>query len=174
MFMGCLFSVGAYYPDFVALCKHDCGTSARLTKNQIMWYLPWKLAKMMFPRLHYTAEHSQLLNSKYYRGTMTVIVPPSNFNDSHMLTQLQAHTQPESSFVQKERLEQASQCLETVHTRINDCKVPSGPQKLEYPIITQVSGLYQPCSWLPHCPLSILTMTLFQEIIVPTWTQQCC
>ena len=64
----------------------------------------------------------------------------------HIPIQLQAHTQPESSCAQEERLEQVSQCLETVHTSINGSNTPSGPQKLERPIITQVCRLHQPHS----------------------------
>ena len=70
----------------------------------------------------------------------------------HIPTQLQAHTQPESSCAQEERLEQVSQCLETVYTSINANNTPSGPQKLERPIITQVCGLRQPHSWMVSCP----------------------
>ena len=78
---------------------------------------------------------------------MTIIVPPSNFNDSHTYnthpTQLQAHAQPESSCAQEERLEQVSQCLETVYTSINTSNMPSGPQKS---IITQPCRLHQEIS----------------------------
>ena len=60
--------------------------------------------------------------------TPTIRIPP----------QLQAHTQPESSCAQEERLEQVSQCLETVYTSINAsniCNMPSGPQKLEHSLV---------------------------------------
>ena len=72
----------------------------------------------------------------------------------HIPPQLQAHTQLESSCAQEERLEQVSQCLETVYTSIDASNMPSGPQKLERSIrsITQVCGLHQPHSWMVSRP----------------------
>ena len=62
---------------------HDCGTAARQNKNRLTRLILRKLAKMMFPGFNCTAGAAQLLSWKYCRGTMTIIVPPTNFNDSH-------------------------------------------------------------------------------------------
>ena len=62
---------------------HNYGTTARPTKNWLTRLILWQLAKMMFPGLHYIAKPSQFISWKYCSGTMTTIVPPSNFNDSH-------------------------------------------------------------------------------------------
>ena len=81
-----VYSWGAYFlwvPTILVLW-YSANMIVKHQLDQLTWYLPQKLAKMMFPGLHCTAEHSQLLRSKYCHGTMTIIVPPSNFNDSHM------------------------------------------------------------------------------------------
>ena len=87
---------------------------------------------------------------------MIIIVPPSNFNDSHTYNTHPSTTTStyttKSSCAQEERLEQVSQCLETVHTGINASNMPSGPQKLKRPIISQVCSLRQPHSWMVSCP----------------------
>ena len=62
---------------------HDFGTAARPNKNRLARLILRQLAKMMFPRFNCTAGPTQLLSWKYCRGTMTIRVPPSNFNDSH-------------------------------------------------------------------------------------------
>ena len=62
---------------------HDCGTASRPNKNRLARLILRYLAKMMFPRSYCAARPTQLLSWKYCRGTMTIIVPPSNFNDSH-------------------------------------------------------------------------------------------
>ena len=78
-------------------------------------------------------------------------------------------TQTYTSRVKEERVEQVSQCLETIHTSVNATNTPSGPQKLERPIITQVRGLCQPIHGWLVAPMSTLMITLlYQEISVPT------
>ena len=101
----------------------------------------------------------------YSRGTITTIALPSNFNNSptyitHFYKTIHAHTQPESSCTQQERVI-VSQWPETVHASVNASNTPSGlcPQKLERPIMTQVCGLCQPHSWWLAAALSTLMTT---------------
>ena len=61
----------------------DCETAARPNKNRLTWLVLRQLANMMFPGFNCTAGPTQSLSWKYCRGTMTIIVPPSNFNNSH-------------------------------------------------------------------------------------------
>ena len=72
----------------------------------------------------------------------------------HIPTQLQAHTQSELSCAQEVRLEQVSQCLETLHTIINASNTPS----TEAGMFNHNSGLWSLSTplmggQLPHCPL---------------------
>ena len=99
---------------------HDCRTAAGLDKNRLTRLILQQLAKMMFPWFNCTVWPTQLLSWKYCRRTMTVIVPPSNFNDSHTYnthahTTTRTYTTRVELCAQKERLEQVSHCLETVH-----------------------------------------------------------
>ena len=61
---------------------HDSGTASRPNKNRLAQLIFRYLAKMMFPR-SYCSAIPTVLSGKYCRGTMTIIVAPSNFNDSH-------------------------------------------------------------------------------------------
>ena len=63
---------------------HNCRTRARPTKNQLTRFVLRQLAKIMFPGLHCIAESSQFMSWQYCHGTMTTILLPSNFNDSHI------------------------------------------------------------------------------------------
>ena len=136
--------------------RHNCRTAARPNKNRLIQLILWQLAKMMFPGFNCTAGPTQLLGWKYCCGTMTIIVPSSSFNDSHTYD-THPHTTT-STYTTRVKLctgreaKQVSQCLETVHTSINGSNTPSGPQKLERPIITQVCCLHQPHPWMISCP----------------------
>ena len=88
---------------------------------------------------------------------MTIIVPPTNFNDSHTYnthphTTSSTYTTIVKLCTGREAIEEVSQCLETVHSGINASIMPSGSQKLKHPIITQVCSLRQPHSWMVSCP----------------------
>ena len=125
-------------------CWHDCKTSHKPTKNWPAQLLLWQLPKMMFPRLRYTAEHTHFLRWKYWHGTMSTIAPPSNFNDSTMNTH--AHT----STCTYTHQSTARETRTSLKTSTFSCNIPSGPQKLEHPIITQVCDLCnQP--WMVSC-----------------------
>ena len=87
---------------------------------------------------------------------MTIIVPPTNFNDSHTYnTHPHTTTSTYTTIVKLCTGREARKSItvpETVHTGINASNMPSGPQKLKRPIITQVCSLRQPHSWMVSCP----------------------
>ena len=88
------------------------------------------------------------------RGTMFTLAHPQS-----LITTYRKHSRPrnytrihkpKSSQVQQERLEQASCCLKTT-CKYFSCNIPSGPWKLQCPIITQVCDLCQLSSWTVSC-----------------------
>ena len=84
--------------------------------NRLAQLLLRQVPKMMFPRLHYTAEHAHFLGWKYCRGT---IATPWNFNDStcEVLTptQLHAHTQTKVKLGTARETKTSIVVYETVH-----------------------------------------------------------
>ena len=115
---------------------HDCRTASRPNKNWLTQLILWQLAKMTFPGFNCTRGPAQLLSWKYCRGTMTIIVPPTYFNNSHTYIthpHTTTSTHSRSQAVHGREARTSAQCLETVHASIN---ASNSPQKLERLIIT--------------------------------------
>ena len=83
--------------------SHNCRTTARPTKNRLTRLVLRQLVKMMFPGLHCIAEPSQFISWKCCHGTMTTILPPSNFNVrlTHINTH---HCKTKSTYITRVKL----------------------------------------------------------------------